>query len=265
MSKTRTPIPVDVAGHVLFLQDHTCCVCREAGKPIQIHHINDEPTDHSIENLAVLCLTCHEKTQTTGGFARKLGAPEVTRYRDDWATRVQQRRDHADEIAAARQSGLNIPSTKEEKLNWHRPSEIVLRAYVNSLPQIRKAAHAEARKLWDSGGTRDQVMGTHVVADIAERVWCHLATWYPPHYFGQQPAQEYFSAYLASRYQWHRALAEPEGIDTGGTAVRILAAHGVMEDAESAIVQTVQSLMQSSDNFDFADWLQQWNAASQES
>jgi hypothetical protein len=88
----RTQIPESNAVEALFTQDHTCCVCNERGKPVQIHHIDDNPPNHDQQNLAVLCLDDHDRTQIKGGFGRKLSAAEVRQYRDDWLKRVIERR-----------------------------------------------------------------------------------------------------------------------------------------------------------------------------
>ena len=47
----RIEIPQNVAAELLFLADRTCCVCRQRLRPIQIHHIDDDPTNSVIENL----------------------------------------------------------------------------------------------------------------------------------------------------------------------------------------------------------------------
>lgn len=91
--KRRTPvISPDVAAKVQFLADRTCCVCRKQGKPVQIHHIDADPTNNDIENLAVLCLDCHTQTLVSGGFYRKLDANQVRLYRDDWLNAVAKQR-----------------------------------------------------------------------------------------------------------------------------------------------------------------------------
>ncbi|UDY22932.1 HNH endonuclease signature motif containing protein [Nocardioides sp. Kera G14] len=82
--KNRVPIPAHVAAEVLFLADRTCCVCRDRNRPVQIHHIDDDPGNNLVQNLSVLCLECHRETQISGGFDRKLDAAQVTLYRDDW-------------------------------------------------------------------------------------------------------------------------------------------------------------------------------------
>ena len=90
--KDRVPIPQDLADELLFRSDRTCCVCRLSNKPVQIHHINDDPSDNRSDNLAVLCVVCHNETQITGGFGRKLNAGQVTWYRNDWPAFVEARR-----------------------------------------------------------------------------------------------------------------------------------------------------------------------------
>jgi len=70
--KERTEIPRGVAARIQFLSDRTCCVCRTPDKPIQIHHLDEKPSNHTEENLALLCLDCHDKTMIRGGFGRKL-------------------------------------------------------------------------------------------------------------------------------------------------------------------------------------------------
>lgn len=92
MAKKRVEIPRSVAAKALFDADRTCCICREPKKRVQIHHIDEDPSNNHLENLAVLCLDCHGDTQITGGFGRKLDADQVTLYRDDWARVVERRR-----------------------------------------------------------------------------------------------------------------------------------------------------------------------------
>ena len=86
--KERIPIPPELSARVLFESDRTCCVCCKK-MPVQIHHIDDDPSNNDIENLAVLCLLCHNETQLRGGFDRKLNAGQVRLYRADWLRRVR--------------------------------------------------------------------------------------------------------------------------------------------------------------------------------
>ena len=130
MRKERTPIPQDVAADILFSHRNTCCVCNEPGRQFQIHHIDDDPSNHAVENLAGLCLEDHHRTQVTGGFARKLTAQAVARYRDDWVKRVESMRKEADKIAIGRMSGEPVASAgtstsaevnNAHDIEWKRP------------------------------------------------------------------------------------------------------------------------------------------------
>lgn len=100
--KTRTEIPSGTAARVLFTSDRTCCVCRQRGKAVQIHHIDDDPANNEIGNLAILCFDCHRDTQIRGGVDRKLDADQVILYRDDWHSVVARARVQAEASQGAR-------------------------------------------------------------------------------------------------------------------------------------------------------------------
>ena len=53
MANKRIPIPKALATEVMFAADSTCCVCRENGKTVQIHHIDGNPSNNTLENLVV--------------------------------------------------------------------------------------------------------------------------------------------------------------------------------------------------------------------
>jgi hypothetical protein len=104
----RTRIPAAIQAKVQFDSDRTCCVCRTPGKPIQIHHIDDNPANHAYVNLAVLCRDCHDLTMIRGTFNRRLDADVVTLYRDDWIGLVAQHRPDSSSRAAVRQAESSI-------------------------------------------------------------------------------------------------------------------------------------------------------------
>jgi hypothetical protein len=112
--KERNEIPAEVAAKVLFLSHRTCCVCRQYRKPVQIHHIDEDPSNSHEENLAVLCFDCHRDTQIRGGFDRKLDAHQILMYREDWYRVVDHQR-HGTEIPSQLPSaGANsVPAVVE--------------------------------------------------------------------------------------------------------------------------------------------------------
>jgi hypothetical protein len=240
----RVPIPEAVASQVLFEHAHTCCVCNEPNRSVQIHHIDDDNSNNAAENLAVLCLDDHEATQLRGGFGRKLKAAEVTRYRDDWISRVKQRRVEADRIIMEKLAGAKLPEIAQPAVEWKRPSELLLAAYIESLPDILRHAYAEARKLWDTGYHRKQINGTKLIIDVLEQSWVHLSSWFAPHHFGGQSGAIFFSNYLSTRYLWNGALGEPQGYGTLGQHGHLMYVHNTLLDAQKAVAETVLAPVQ---------------------
>jgi hypothetical protein len=92
---------MDVSARVLFDSNRTCCVCRDPTKAVQIHHLDEDPSNHSLRNLAVLCFDCHRETQIRGGFDRKLDSEQIILYRDDWTRSVTASRTRDDAPAEA--------------------------------------------------------------------------------------------------------------------------------------------------------------------
>lgn len=260
MAKSRILIPPDIASQVLFASDHTCCVCNEPGRPVQIHHIDENPSNNDEANLSVLCLLCHDKTQIKGGFGRKLDANLVTRYRDDWIRRITLRRAKADELAAFRIAGISQETLTSDVPANRLPvsKDDVLAAYVNSLPTLLTKAYAIARPRWDSGVTAEMLQGTYDLIDLLVQIMVHLASWFPESHFDEKPADSYFSGFVSNRFIWHRALAEPYGLGTGGTMVGLLVAGAVLSDMTKTVGELVASLLSEREDFSFVAWQEAW-------
>jgi hypothetical protein len=237
----RVPIPEDIAAEVLFRHAHTCCVCNERGKYVQIHHIDDDPSNNVEANLAVLCMQDHGDTQVIGGFGRKLGPREVIKYRDDWIRRVEERRRAADELAVQNVQGKE-ESIRSSTTEWTPPSDIALYTLVQNIPGIMKTAYDLAKPEWNKGATNTVTQATYQVIDVVEQLWNQISAWYPPNHFGK-PSAQYFSEFLASRFQFRRALLEPNGPGTAGTMIRPMVAYGALLDAQQALVLTVRLLL----------------------
>lgn len=232
---------------------------------MQLHHIDEDPTNHSPVNLAVLCFEDHDRTQIHGGFGKKLLPPEVIQYRDDWIERVQKRREQADQIAAEAMGGRSTqPTETEEKLSsdWTAPPHIQLVEYIKHLPGLRRAAYKRAHRGWDTGITSKMRIATAEVIDIFERVLNHLAAWYPPKHFNGQDAASYFNDFIATRYAFHRAILEPGGPGTGGTSVSVLTGGDVLTDVEKEINDMVEGLI-APDVETITWWRKEWSAAAQ--
>jgi hypothetical protein len=92
VAKRRVAIPARLTEQALFAADHTCCICRVAGKDVQLHHIDGNPSNNSADNLAVVCLDCHSRVTGTRGLGQPYRAGEVRRYKRSWDLQVQDRR-----------------------------------------------------------------------------------------------------------------------------------------------------------------------------
>ena len=260
MKMIRTPIPSNIAVEILFVSDNTCCVCRERGKTLQIHHIDDNPSNNVPENLAVLCLECHNKTQIKGGFGRRLNVSLVIKYRDDWLKRVKLRRDLADEKAVKKQVGKETLSEQVETFMElpikHTKLKEPVSKYINSLPAFKAALLRQAQPKRDTGVTATMVQANYDYIDSLKGILVALASYYLSKQFGDQTPQEYFSDVIASRFQWYRTILEPHG--PGGTIVNVICSGSVLEDTENMIEDMVRALAGDNDGFNWENWLKRW-------
>ena len=253
MAKERTQIPIDIAARVLFEQDHTCCVCNVLGLPVQIHHINENPADHTPENLAVLCVVDHLRTQMKGGLSRHLKAAEVTIYRDNWIERVADRRQKADDIAVHRVVGAppsvasspitNADATPATPSNVKKPTgDPTLISYLNDLPALRANALNSAPWLADGDTTVELKAADGLIIEVLQRIWVRLASWFPPKHFGGVPAEEFISEFVASRATWYWALTDKTGTGDGlGSSAGLDVSGAVIKELNTAISETVKT------------------------
>ena len=258
----RTKITSELSASVMFCSDRTCCVCHERGKTVQIHHIDEDPSNNSQENLAVLCLECHDATQIKGGFGRKLNGGLVIKYRDDWLNRVESRRNRADIMAVERkvnEENLSHCSSANSTID-RRCMELKdpPMDYINYLPEFKKALLLKAQPLWNTGVTTQMVQASYDYIDSLEGVLVILAEYYSKEQFKDILPKEYFSEVIASRFLWHRRIAEPEGPGTGGTIVNIRCSSAVVSDVEKMVEDLVMALVGDDDSFDWKGWPKRW-------
>lgn len=262
MAKQRTAIP-DLRAEVLFMSDRICCVCRERGKPVQIHHIDENPSNNAIENLAVLCHACHDATQIRGGFGCRLTSSVVTRYRDEWLKDVKLRRDLANERAITRQVGDVSISQQIKAEPWIKVRHTQLKDlpvdYINSLPKFKSDLIQQAKKRKSHGSTFDIVEANHDYVDSLMGILVTLANYYSPECFGNQSPQEFFSEIISSRFRLHFALAEPDGPGTGGTIVGIRRGLSLVADIERIIEDMVSGLWEER-YAEYEDWQKRWRS-----
>lgn len=242
----------------MFAADRTCCVCRDRGRPVQIHHVDEDPSNNDPANLAVMCLLCHDETQVRGGFGRKLNAVLVLQYRTDWLDRVRLRREGADSLAISVMGGA-VSSGRSS-----RPPvkpDLSLYDYVSTLPELRRRAHSSAQPGFDTGVTAEMLEAGYSVVEVLEDILVSLATFYPPGHFDSENPRDYFSSLISSRFRWHRYHIETAGQGLGGTIVGPMGATAVMTDLEGMVVDLVTSLTldwEADTDVVLEDWKKDW-------
>ena len=83
MPKKRIPIPKDVENDLLFKNDMSCCICQKSGGVI-IHHIDGNPANNEIDNLAVLCQEHHDTIHKKGGLTKNFTPQIIKKYKRHW-------------------------------------------------------------------------------------------------------------------------------------------------------------------------------------
>lgn len=83
----RSQIPKEIEAAVLLQSGRRCCICfglrRDAGvRKGQIAHLDHDPQNNSIENLAFLCLEHHDEYDSRTQQSKGLTKREVKKYRD---------------------------------------------------------------------------------------------------------------------------------------------------------------------------------------
>jgi hypothetical protein len=262
VTKTRVSVTSDLVADVMFASDSACCVCRERGKAVQVHHVDEDPSNNTFANLAVLCLECHNQTQLSGGFGRKLNADVVIKYREEWLARVVQRRDAADRAAVEKMIGPAPAPARgaAETVPYSQERADAILAYVESLPDLRAGLQKTAQAQWDTGVTATMVQASYDYIDALQGVLVTLAGFYSLGSFGDDP-QRFFSQIVASRFLWHRAHSEPHGPGTGGTIVNVVCSGNVVEDVEKMVENMALSLVGYDDRFDWRGWPSRWRAS----
>lgn len=91
MGKDRTSIPEAVRVDVLAACNNRCCVCQTPF--VQIHHIDEDPSNNEIENLAPLCPNCHTQAHHKGNIVTNLTPGRIVELRDRWYAYCEKRKD----------------------------------------------------------------------------------------------------------------------------------------------------------------------------
>jgi len=141
-----------------------------------------------------------------------------------------------------------------------QPSHI---RFIRALPKLKAVVYENAHEGWDTGVTAEMREANYDVIDFLEYTWQRLAEFYPPKHFGDKDAKAFARNYIRDRFAFHWGKYEPDGPGTGGTIVGVLTGGDVITDMEKMVADTVEALFGGRDDFDFKDWLSQWQPRQQ--
>ena len=85
---SRERIPDDVQARVLTRSRRRCCICyglnRDTSiKQGQIAHVDQDPSNSAEENLAFLCMPCHDRYDSTTRQSKNFTAAELRHFRSE--------------------------------------------------------------------------------------------------------------------------------------------------------------------------------------
>lgn len=88
----RADIPFEALAKVLWANRSTCCVCRQHGLAIIVHHMRPwaRSRDHDPDNLAVLCLEHHAQAHRRGDLEQNLSQRRLRDSKAQWERAVSQ-------------------------------------------------------------------------------------------------------------------------------------------------------------------------------
>lgn len=87
--KIRKEIPEKIKEEVLYLNGMTCCMCHDRSKPGLFYHIDDNPKNNRIGNLAILCADCQEKITNRDKFQKKISPQTIKKMKLEWETKIR--------------------------------------------------------------------------------------------------------------------------------------------------------------------------------
>lgn len=115
LKDSRPPISTQAVNQLLYESRDVCCVCRSTNKPIIIHHIDENRSNNSPENLAVLCLNHHGDAHTKKGLSRNLTPDIIKELKEKWVQEVK-KKDTRTILALAETSGASWDYINHQRL-----------------------------------------------------------------------------------------------------------------------------------------------------
>ena len=135
-------------------------MCQDPNRGTQIHHLDEDPSHHSLDNLAVLCLHHHDEASKRGGNTRSLNAALIRRYRDAWLSEVEGRRG----IAAKGKPRRHSQGNRSHQIDTH-----IAALVVHDIRNLHREIEATFRDDWSECVPMLYKIGSYIAGDREER------------------------------------------------------------------------------------------------
>ncbi|AOT08244.1 HNH endonuclease [Pseudoalteromonas luteoviolacea] len=89
--KTRKKIPIQLENTVLYKCGFKCCVCKTDETSVQIHHIDQNPSNNIEGNLVALCSNCHDRAHTTHQLSKNLTPSRLLKFKSMWENEISEK------------------------------------------------------------------------------------------------------------------------------------------------------------------------------
>lgn len=275
MAKHRKKIPTTTSDELLYLFDRTCCVCQDPNKGTQIHHLDGDPANNEPENLAVLCLQCHDDATKKGGFTKSLSVGLIRKYREYWLQRVQHKRLIAadiDPVKGKAEEGVETfidllrSGSVDDTVDWSPENEPEF-SEVDRDQAIRRkrSLHLAAKPALEHGNTISLGEAAHVISAGYKALILELTEFYPEGHFGRNGAEEYLERFIEFLADWTFLSATPthgwmgtmHANDCGFRLCRML------DDIAKDMIRTLSGhhLAEWEEVGQESEWLKAWKAA----
>lgn len=87
----RTAVPEEIKSEILSRTNNRCCVCQTPF--VQLHHIDGNPSNNDIDNIAPLCPNCHGQAHSKSMLTTNLTAARLKVLRDRWYSYCENRKE----------------------------------------------------------------------------------------------------------------------------------------------------------------------------
>jgi len=130
MSK-RQSYSKEIEAKLLVESKHTCNICRK-NNDVQIHHINEDSSDSSEDNLIVVCLNCHSAVHTKRSLAKNYSPETLRLYKKTWTDLVR-KSPLEDDYIKENLTPVLIKNNKKTQLLDNKQKSL----FIQTLPKIK--------------------------------------------------------------------------------------------------------------------------------